>query len=220
MKKNPQDIILLHMYHKWRSYDIWFLKDKTRQTIFCHFGPFFPFCPSDNPKPQKSDFEKLKKTPEDIIFLHMCTINDNHMIYGSRNMEWKKTPQDIILLHIYHNWRSYDKWFLKDKTRQTIFCHFGSVLPFRSSDNPKPQKPNFEKLKKTLEDIIILHMCTRIIWSMITGICSATDKICCHFGPFLEFLPPNNPKNQNIKKMWKNLEKLSFYTCVPKMKII
>ena len=26
---------------------------------------------------------KLKKTPCDIIILHICTINDNHMMYGS-----------------------------------------------------------------------------------------------------------------------------------------
>ena len=29
-------------------------------------------------------FEKMKKIPEDII---LCTINDSHMIYGSRDME-------------------------------------------------------------------------------------------------------------------------------------
>ena len=28
-------------------------------------------------------FKKMKKTPVDIIILHMCNINDNHMMYGS-----------------------------------------------------------------------------------------------------------------------------------------
>ena len=28
-------------------------------------------------------FKKMKKMPRDIIILHMCTINDNHMMYGS-----------------------------------------------------------------------------------------------------------------------------------------
>ena len=32
--------------------------------------------------PENQDFEKLKKNPGDIIILHMCTINDNHMMYG------------------------------------------------------------------------------------------------------------------------------------------
>ena len=48
--------------------------------IFCHFGPFFALYPPNNPKNQ--NFEKMKKTPGDIIILHKCTINDNHMMHG------------------------------------------------------------------------------------------------------------------------------------------
>ena len=29
----------------------------------------------------------MKKRPTDIIILHMRTINDSHMMYGSRDME-------------------------------------------------------------------------------------------------------------------------------------
>ena len=50
-------------------------------SIFCHFGQFFAHLPPKNPKNQ--NFEKMKKMPGDIIILHMCTINDNHMMYGS-----------------------------------------------------------------------------------------------------------------------------------------
>ena len=32
---------------------------------------------------EKQHFEKLKKIPVDIIILHMCTINENHMMYVS-----------------------------------------------------------------------------------------------------------------------------------------
>ena len=42
---------------------------------------FFLFYPPNNPKNQ--NFEKMKKMSRDIIILHMCTVNDNHMIYGS-----------------------------------------------------------------------------------------------------------------------------------------
>ena len=42
----------------------------------------------------------------------------------------------------------------------------------------------------------------------------------CHFGPFLPFDPPNNPKYQNFEKMETHLEILSFYTCVSQMMII
>ena len=33
--------------------------------------------------PENQNFEKMKKTPEDIIILQMCTINDSHMMYDS-----------------------------------------------------------------------------------------------------------------------------------------
>ena len=56
------DIILLyiHVYYKWRSYDIWFLKYKVRQTeIFNILGHFLLFQPLGNLENQS--FEKLKK---------------------------------------------------------------------------------------------------------------------------------------------------------------
>ena len=49
--------------------------------IFCHFGPFLFFYHLNIPKNQ--NFEKMKKTPGDIIILQMYTINDNHVMYGS-----------------------------------------------------------------------------------------------------------------------------------------
>ena len=39
---------------------------------------FLPFHTSNNPENQS--FEKMKKTPGDIIILHMFTTNDNHMM--------------------------------------------------------------------------------------------------------------------------------------------
>ena len=35
----------------------------------------------NNPKNQ--NFEKMKKTPEDVIILHQCTKNYDHMVYCS-----------------------------------------------------------------------------------------------------------------------------------------
>ena len=49
--------------------------------IFCHFGPFLALLPKNK------NFQKMKKTPVDIIILHMCTINDNHIMYGSCDIE-------------------------------------------------------------------------------------------------------------------------------------
>ena len=42
---------------------------------------FLQFYSPNNPENQ--NFEKMKKARGDTIILHMCTINDNHMMYGS-----------------------------------------------------------------------------------------------------------------------------------------
>ena len=101
----------------------------TTERIFCYFKPFFALLPPNNPKSQ--NFEKIKKSPGDIITLHMCTINDNYMMYGSGDMECDGRN----------------------------FCHFGPFLPFYPTDNPKNQ--NFDKLKEMPGGIIILHKCTK-----------------------------------------------------------
>ena len=131
MKKISLDIILLyiHVYHKWRSYDLWFLKYKVRQTNFCHFGPFFALS-ALSLTTWKIKFFTLKRAPGDIIILYICTINDNHMMCGSWDMEC---------------------------IRQ-FFVILDRFLPFYPSTDTENQ--NFEKMKKTSGDSIILHMCT------------------------------------------------------------
>ena len=62
----------------------------------------------------------------------------------------KKLPGDIILfyIHVYHEWISYDIWFLKYKVGQTeIFVILGHFLPFQPPDNLENQ--NF-KIKKNI----------------------------------------------------------------------
>ena len=45
---------------------------------------FFLFLPFHFPNnPENHNFEKVKKALGDTIILHKCTINNNHMIYGS-----------------------------------------------------------------------------------------------------------------------------------------
>ena len=95
--------------------EIWSATD----VIFCHFGLFFALLTPNNQKSQ--NFEKMKKTPGDIIILHLCTRNDNHMMYGSSDIK-----------HNRHNF---------------FFFHFVYFLPFYPVNNPKNQ--NFEKMKKT-----------------------------------------------------------------------
>ena len=102
------------------------------------------------------------------------------------------------------------------------FLSFWTVfLPFYLPNNPKNQ--NFGKLKKTLGDIIILQMCTINNNQMIVvpEILSVTDRFFCYFGSLFALLPPLTTQNiKTLKKFKKTLEILSFYTRVPKIRII
>ena len=151
----PGDIIILHLcttnnHMMYGSSDM----ESTKDRIFCHFGLFFALLPSNNL--ENKNVEKMKKAPGDIISLHMCTINENHM-YGSWDIEcnrqnffvildhfflfnppnkpenqnlekWKK-PSDIIILHLC---TTNDVWLLRYGVRQTRICYFGlffALLP-------------------------------------------------------------------------------------------
>ena len=73
------------VYHKWQSYDVWFLGyEAWRTEFFVILDRFLPFYPSNNLKNQ--NFETLKKRPRDIIILHKCTKNHDHVLYISLDM--------------------------------------------------------------------------------------------------------------------------------------
>ena len=107
MKKMPEDLLLLWIlvYHKWRSYDTWFLKYKVQQTeIVVILGHFCPFSPLTT---WKIKILKLRKTPGDIIILHKCTKNHDHILYCSLDMACNRFNYYFSL------------W--------TIFCPFNSL---------------------------------------------------------------------------------------------
>ena len=60
----------------------WWDMESDRQNFLSFWTVFFP---TNNP--QNQTFEKIKKTTGDIIILQICTINDNHMMYESSDME-------------------------------------------------------------------------------------------------------------------------------------
>ena len=84
---------------------------------FLSFWAIFAFWSSY--KLQHENFEKLKKKPRDTILLHLCITNDNHIMYGSWDMEC--------------NWQNFLSFWV-------IF------LAFSPTNNLKNQ--NFEKMKK------------------------------------------------------------------------
>ena len=73
----------------------------------------------------------MKKSAGDIIILHMCTKNQNHMKYGSWDLEWDR-----------QNFLSF----------KFIFCPFTPLPPWRIKIK--------KKKKKKILDVIILYRCT------------------------------------------------------------
>ena len=59
--------------------EIWSVTDR----FFSHFRPFFALLPPPPSPPPPNNPEKMKKTPGDIIILHMCTKNYDQMMYSS-----------------------------------------------------------------------------------------------------------------------------------------
>ena len=164
----------------------------------------------------------MKKTPGNII-LQQCTINDNHMMYGS----WDKmsfwtifccftplTTQEIKILkngkkhlEISSFYTSVPKimiicctvpeiWRVADVIVIFHFVPYFALLPPNSLKNR-----NLNEMKKIPEDIIILHKCT--INDMMYDFWDMTDRIFCHFGSFFAMLPHWQPKKL---KFWENDE--------------
>ena len=168
MKKTPAGVIILHVHQKSWSYDVYFLRYEVRQN-FLQFWAIFPFTSLATWKVKI--LKNWKKAPVDIILLHICTTNENHMIYGSWDMRCNR-----------HGVLSF--WAI-----------FVILPPPLHPDDPKNQ--NFQKMKKNkkikkcLE--ILFYICVlqmKIIWCMVPGIWGAPDRRFCHFGPFLPFYPP------------------------------
>ena len=167
MKKIPGDIIILHMctkYHNHMMYGSWDTEWDRQKclsfwTIFCPFSPLTTW---------KTKILRLKKTSRDIIIWHSCTINDNHMVYGSWDME---------------------------RSRQTLWLFWALFCPFTPLWTQKIKI--LEKWTIHLK-ILSFYKCVpwmTVTWCMVPEIWNATDRISCLFGPGFVLLPPNNPKN-------------------------
>ena len=137
-----------------------------RQNFFSFWTIYCPFNLPNNPKNQS--FEKMKKTPEDIIVLHTCTINDNHMIYSFCDMK-----------HYRHFGPFLSFW--------AIFCPFTKLTTQKLKTLKK-----WKNLVKKSSDIIldiILHKCTKNHDHMLY--CS-WDMVCDRRKFYFQFalLPP------------------------------
>ena len=131
----------------------------------------------------------MKKMPGDIITLHMCTKNHDHMMYSSWDMEYntelfchfgpffdllspnkaenqsfekrKNNPGDIYyyFTHVYHRCQSFDVWFFRYEAQRTEFL---VILGDYLPILPLTQKIKIlKKWKKIPGYIIILQKCTK-----------------------------------------------------------
>ena len=133
--------------------EIWSMMDR----IFCHFGPYFlPFY-------KKWKFQKKFKNG-DVIILHKCTKNYDHMVYCSWDMAHDRCNCYFLF------------W--------AIFCPFTPLTA---------QKIKIlKKWKKHLE-ISSFYICapkSMIRWCTVPEIWCVTDVIIFHFGPFFALLLP------------------------------
>ena len=148
------------MYHKWKSYDVCFLRYEAWQSFLPFWAMFCPFTPLTTQKNQH--FEKMKQQPGDIIILNKSTKNYDHMLYRSWDMVhdgcnfhflfWAafcpfKAPGDITILpmctknydHILHC-----SWDVALDGCNFHFLFWTAFCPF-----------------KTPGDLTILPMCTK-----------------------------------------------------------
>ena len=212
MKKIPGDIILLyiHVYHKWRSYNIWFLKYKMQQTeIFDILGHFLPFQPLDNLENQNFNIEKNTWRYYHFTHLHhlhpeiWSTIGNFchsgpfflpfYPIMDPENLNFQKNEKNTWTYYHFTNINDSHMMYGSPDMEcngqnflsfWTIFCTF-TLLTTKKIKILKNRKNCLEILRCNKNDNHVMY----VSWD----IPSLTDRIFCHFGPFFAFLLPSQP---------------------------
>ena len=198
-------------------------------TIFCPFAP--PPPPPNNSENQS--FQKMKKTPRDIIILHKRTINGSwdmkctrriffvilghfFLFYSLKKWKFQKNEKKPWRYHhftqVYQNSWSYAILFLRYGVWQ-MYCYFSFWAIFFLFTNEKkwnsPKHENFKKMKKKGLEISFYANHDHILycsWDMARETCNCYFSFWAIFCPFTSL--PTLP----------DLE-ISFYTCVPKIMI-
>ena len=131
-----------HEYHKWKSYDVWFLRYETQQTKFFlvldHFLSFYT-------PPSPVTTQRTKKHLEISSFY--TSVQKILIICYTVPEIWHVTHV-VVIFHF--------ELFLL--LFWAIFCLFTSPTPQKIKMSKKKKK---KKKKKQTGDIIILHMCAK-----------------------------------------------------------
>ena len=177
---------------------------------------------------ENQNFEKMKKVSGDVIFLHMCIKNHDHM-YASWDIECNRhnfllfcvtfCPFTPLLTPKIKIWKKCKKKTLEILSFSTcvpqmniIWCDvwflrykarwiefFVTLGHFLPSDPPKYLK------KKNRQEMLSFYTCIAQtnIMCIVPAISSATDRIYCTFGPF-SALGRGYPLQLRKSKFWKN----------------
>ena len=186
----------------------------------------------------------MKKTVGDIIILHLCTTNDNDMMYGFWDMECDRynflsfwtifcpfTPLTIRKIKILNKWKKHLEilpfytcvpqttiiWCMVPKIWSARDRHFH--CPFISLTTWKIKFWTNEK--KNALRYHFLHVYHKWksydVWFLIYG--AEQKEFFCILDQFWTFYPLTTQQIKILIK-WKNLLEISlFHTCVPKLMI-
>ena len=182
----PWDIVVLHVYHKWQSYDLWFLKNEAQQAEFSVILGHIPPYPTNNPKNQN-----FKKWKNPWWYHHFTQVYQDS---GSFAIPFTRYGACL----------------------QLLFSIWGYFLPFYAPNSPKNLNLTKKKKKCLEISFYTSATKTMTICYTVREIWHVTFVIVIfHFGIFFSLLPKNSPKYQNEKKNLKKklLEISSFYTC-------
>ena len=167
--------------------------DRLKLAIMGHYLPFYT--PSSKPKKSKEKKQLLE------ISSFYTSVPKTTLIWGML-LETQWDRQTILLF-------------------RAIFCPFNPL---------KTRKIKILKKSEIHLEMSSFYICVPkiMIWCMLPEIWSITDIIFYHFRSIFVVSAPENPGNQNFEKMKKKkkkkkknpLEISSFYTSVPKIKII
>ena len=161
-KKHWRYYHFTHVYYKWQSHNVWFLRYRVRQTeLFVILDHFLPFCPLTTQKIKI--LKNWKKTPRDIIILHKCTKNHDHIPYCSSDMPCNRFNCYFSL------------W--------AIFCPFISLTAQKIKIKKKNEKNTWRYHHFTIVHHKSSSYAVPEIWCVM-------DVIIFQFGPFFAFLPP------------------------------
>ena len=121
-KKSWRYYHFTHVYHKWQSHDIWFLRYEAWQTeFFVILDRFLSFYPSNNTKNQ--NFEKLKKNTS--RYHHFTQVYQKSWSYA---IPFLRYGAYFLFWAIFCHFTSQTAWKIKIKKKKKKKKRLGDII--------------------------------------------------------------------------------------------